>query len=116
MTALAATLVLEDLHVSIEGKEIVKGVSLEVRQGEIHALMGPNGSGKSTLANTVMGHPRYTVTGGDIRFNGESIVALTPDARAKRGLFLSMQYPTAIPGVTMVNSLTPAEPLSTFSM
>jgi Fe-S cluster assembly ATP-binding protein len=95
--------VIENLHVSVEGKEILKGVSLTVNQGEIHALMGPNGSGKSTLASTIMGHPKYTVTSGDIRFRGESILNLPPDERARRGLFLSMQYPVAIPGVTLVN-------------
>ena len=103
MTNATPTLVIEDLHVSVEGKEILKGVSLTVNQGEIHALMGPNGSGKSTLASTIMGHPKYTVTGGDIRFRGESILTLPPDERARRGLFLSMQYPVAIPGVTLVN-------------
>jgi Fe-S cluster assembly ATP-binding protein len=76
--------------------------------GEVHAIMGPNGSGKSTLANTLMGHPRYQVTGGSIVFKGEDITALTPDKRAKKGLFLAMQYPTAIPGVTMVNFLRAA--------
>jgi len=96
---------LQDVHIAIDGKEIVKGVNLIVNKGEIHAVMGPNGSGKSTLANTVMGHPRYTVTGGDIFFQGESILRLPPDERARRGLFLSLQYPTAIPGVTMVNFL-----------
>jgi Fe-S cluster assembly ATP-binding protein len=103
MTNATPTLVIENLHVSVEGKEILKGVSLTVNQGEIHALMGPNGSGKSTLASTIMGHPKYTVTGGDIRFRGESILNLPPDERARRGLFLSMQYPVAIPGVTLVN-------------
>src|SRR5881398_2955541 len=96
---------IKDLRVSVEGREILKGISLAVNKGEIHAVMGPNGSGKSTLANTVMGHPKYKVTGGDILFEGESIVALSPDQRAKRGLFLSLQFPTAIPGVTMVNFL-----------
>lgn len=105
MTDKQPLLVLRDVHVAIDSKEIVKGVSLTVREGEIHALMGPNGSGKSTLANTIMGHPRYTVTGGDIIFRGESVIGMTPDERARRGLFLSLQYPTAIPGVTMVNFL-----------
>jgi Fe-S cluster assembly ATP-binding protein len=105
MTNAAPTLEITDLHVAIDDKEILKGVSLTLNRGEIHAVMGPNGSGKSTLANTVMGHPRYTVTGGDIVFEGESILSLSPDQRAKRGLFLSLQYPTAIPGVTMVNFL-----------
>src|SRR5579883_1299751 len=103
MTTATPTLAIENLHVTVEGKEILKGVSLTVNQGEIHALMGPNGSGKSTLASTIMGHPKYQVTEGDIRFRGESIVGLPPDERARRGLFLSLQYPVAIPGVTLVN-------------
>jgi len=97
--------VIEDLHVSIEGKEILKGVSLSINRGEVHALMGPNGSGKSTLANTLMGHPRHQVTRGRVLFKGEDILSLRPDQRAQRGLFLAFQYPTAIPGVTMVNFL-----------
>ncbi len=97
--------VIEDLHVSVEGKEILKGVNLSVSRGEVHALMGPNGSGKSTLANTLMGHPRYEVTRGHVAFNGEDILGLTTDQRARKGLFLAFQYPTAIPGVTMVNFL-----------
>ena len=105
MTEKQPLLEISDLHIAIDDKEIVKGVSLTVNEGEIHALMGPNGSGKSTLANTVMGHPRYTVTGGEIRFRGQSVLGLPPDERARRGLFLSFQYPTAIPGVTMVNFL-----------
>jgi Fe-S cluster assembly ATP-binding protein len=105
MTDKQPLLELRDLHVAIDDKEIVKGVNLTVNEGEIHALMGPNGSGKSTLANTIMGHPRYSVTGGEIRFRGENILDLPPDERARRGLFLSFQYPTAIPGVTMVNFL-----------
>jgi len=97
--------VIEDLHVSIEGKEILKGVNLSIDRGEVHALMGPNGSGKSTLANTLMGHPRYEVTGGRVLFKGEDILGLRPDQRARKGLFLAFQYPTSIPGVTMVNFL-----------
>jgi Fe-S cluster assembly ATP-binding protein len=97
--------VIEDLHVSVEGKEILKGVNLSVGRGEVHALMGPNGSGKSTLANALMGHPRYQVTGGRVLFRGEDILGLLPDQRARKGLFLAFQYPTAIPGVTMVNFL-----------
>jgi Fe-S cluster assembly ATP-binding protein len=97
--------VIEDLHVSIEGKEILKGVNLSINRGEVHALMGPNGSGKSTLANALMGHPRYEVTGGRVIFKGEDILGLRPDQRARKGLFLAFQYPTAIPGVTMVNFL-----------
>jgi Fe-S cluster assembly ATP-binding protein len=104
----AGVLAIEDLHASIEGKEILKGLTLDVTQGEVHALMGPNGSGKSTLAYTLMGHPRYEVTGGSIRYRDEDILGLTPDARAKLGLFLSFQYPTAIPGVTMHNFLRTA--------
>jgi Fe-S cluster assembly ATP-binding protein len=98
-------LVIDDLHVAVDGKEIVKGLSLTIHKGEIHALMGPNGSGKSTLANTLMGHPGYEVTGGDIRLDGVSIVDEPPDARARQGLFLAFQYPTAIPGVSMGNFL-----------
>jgi Fe-S cluster assembly ATP-binding protein len=97
--------VIDDLHVSIEGKEILKGVSLSINRGEVHALMGPNGSGKSTLANTLMGHPRHQVTRGRVLFKGEDILGLRPDQRAQRGLFLAFQYPTSIPGVTMVNFL-----------
>src|SRR5689334_13429191 len=102
------TLQIEDLHIATDGKELVRGLSPAANKGEIHALMGPNGSGKSTLANTLMGHPRYQVTGGDIKFEGESILTWSPDQRARAGLFLSFQYPTAIPGVTMVNFMRQA--------
>ncbi|MGA2791450.1 MAG: Fe-S cluster assembly ATPase SufC [Candidatus Bathyarchaeia archaeon] len=102
------TLEIKDLHVSIEGKQILKGVNLKVTQGEIHAIMGPNGSGKSTLANTLMGHPKYKVDSGDILVNGESIVGLTPDARAKKGLFLAFQYPLEISGVPLAQFLRSA--------
>jgi Fe-S cluster assembly ATP-binding protein len=98
----------KDLHVSVEGKEILKGLNLEVRKGEIHALMGPNGSGKSTFANTLMGHPRYEVTGGDIFFKGESVLEMEPDVRSRAGLFMAFQYPVAIPGVTVANFLRTA--------
>ncbi|HUS82749.1 MAG TPA: Fe-S cluster assembly ATPase SufC [Dehalococcoidia bacterium] len=98
----------EDLHVSVEGKEIVKGLTLAVGRGEVHAVMGPNASGKSTLANAIMGHPRYQVTKGRVLFKGEDVTALSPDERARRGLFLAFQYPRAIPGVTMVNFLRSA--------
>ncbi len=104
----AAVLQVEDLYVAVEGKQILNGVTLILPQGEVDAIMGPNGSGKSTLANTLMGHPRYEVTGGRILFKGEDITKLRPDQRAQRGLFLAMQYPTAIPGVTMVNFLRTA--------
>jgi Fe-S cluster assembly ATP-binding protein len=103
-----ADLVIDDLHVSVEGKPILKGVSLAVRTGEIHALMGPNGSGKSTLANTLMGHPRYEVTSGDILFKGESILELEADERSRRGLFMAFQYPVAIPGLSVANFLRAA--------
>jgi len=96
---------IEDLHVSVEGKEILKGLNLKVRQGEIHALMGPNASGKSTLSYTIMGHPKYKVEKGDILLNGESIIRLSPDERARKGLFLAFQYPLEIPGVSLTNFL-----------
>lgn len=93
------------MHASIEGKEILKGVDLTVKQGEIHGLMGPNGAGKSTLANVLMGHPSYEVTQGEILFKGESIVDMAPDERSRMGLFLAFQYPVAIPGVSVANFL-----------
>jgi Fe-S cluster assembly ATP-binding protein len=102
------TLEIRDLHVSIEAKQILKGVNLKVSQGEIHAVMGPNGSGKSTLANTLMGHPKYKVDSGDILVNGESIVNLAPDKRAKKGLFLAFQYPLEISGVPLAQFLRSA--------
>jgi Fe-S cluster assembly ATP-binding protein len=103
-----ATLEIQGLRASVEGKEILKGIDLVVRQGEIHALMGPNGSGKSTLSNVIMGRPGYEVAHGRVLFNGEDITSLTPDDRAKRGLFLAMQYPTEVPGVSVVNFLRTA--------
>ncbi len=105
MPAEPKTLVVEDLHASVEGKEILRGIDLTVPQGEIHALMGPNGSGKSTLAYTLMGHPRYQVTSGRASFGGTDLLPLGADERARLGLFLSLQYPTAIPGVTVMNFL-----------
>lgn len=100
-----AELVIQDLHVSVEGREILKGVNLTVPTGEVHALMGPNGSGKSTLAYTLMGHPKYEVTQGQVLYKGENLLELEPDERARRGIFLAFQYPTAIPGVSLANFL-----------
>ncbi|HSK86219.1 MAG TPA: Fe-S cluster assembly ATPase SufC [Rubrobacter sp.] len=99
---------IEDLHVEIDGQEIVKGLDLEVGKGEIHAIMGPNGSGKSTLANVLMGHPRYEVTEGSITFQGEDVFELEPDERAKLGMFLAFQYPSEVPGVSVANFLRTA--------
>lgn len=96
---------IKDLHVSVEGKEILKGLSLAVRAGETHAIMGPNGSGKSTLSYTIMGHPRYKVTSGQILYKGEDVTSWAPNERAVKGLFLAFQYPVAVPGVSVVNFL-----------
>lgn len=101
-------LVVEDLCVSVEGKEILRGVNLKVGAGQVHAVMGPNGSGKSTLAHAIMGHPKYEVTRGRILYKGEDIASLKTDERARRGIFLAFQYPTAIPGVTVSNFLRTA--------
>ena len=101
-------LVIDGLHASVEGKEILKGLSLTVNAGEVHALMGPNGSGKSTLSFCLMGHPKYAITAGTIRYKGEDLHALPVNARAKAGIFLAFQYPTAIPGVTIANFLRAA--------
>ena len=101
-------LIIKDLHVSVDGVEILKGVSLQVREGEVVALMGPNGSGKSTLASTLMGHPNYQITSGAITFNGKEIQELETHERAKLGIFLSFQYPAAISGVTVSNFLRAA--------
>ena len=98
-------LIIRDLHASVEGKEILRGVDLTVTQGETHALMGPNGSGKSTLANVIMGHPKYEVTRGEILFKGLNILDLSPDKRARLGLFLAFQYPSSVPGVSVGNFL-----------
>ena len=99
---------IENLHIEIDGNEIVKGLDLEVGKGEIHAIMGPNGSGKSTLANVLMGHPRYEVTEGSVTFEGEDVLELEPDERAKMGMFLAFQYPSEVPGVSVANFLRTA--------
>jgi len=104
----AAELDIRGLHATVEDKEILKGIDLRVQQGQVHALMGPNGSGKSTLAYTLMGHPKYHVTSGQVTFDGQDLLSLTADARARLGLFLCFQYPTPIPGVTTVNFLRAA--------
>ena len=108
-----STLVISNLQVSIDGEggpvEILKGVDLSVSKGETHAIMGPNGSGKSTLAYTIAGHPRYHVTEGSITFDGQDVLAMSVDQRAKAGLFLAMQYPVEIPGVTVTNFLRTAK-------
>ena len=108
-----STLVIKDLQVDVEieggTKEILKGVDLTIEQGSIHAIMGPNGSGKSTLAYTIAGHPKYHVTGGSITLDGEDVLKMTVDARARAGLFLAMQYPVEIPGVTVSNFLRTAK-------
>ena len=103
-----ATLEIRDLHVSVEDKEILRGVDLKVQAGETHALMGPNGSGKSTLAYAVAGHPKYDVTGGEVLLDGESVLDMTVDERARAGLFLAMQYPVEVPGVSVSNFLRTA--------
>ena len=109
-----STLEIKDLHVSIETeqgvkKQILKGVSLTINTGETHAIMGPNGSGKSTLASTIAGHPRYIVDSGSITLDGEDVLAMSVDERARAGLFLAMQYPVEVPGVTMTNFLRTAK-------
>ena len=101
-------LVIQDLHVSIAEQEIIRGLSLTVPKGEVHAIMGPNGSGKSTLAKVLAGHPDYVVTSGSVLMDGENILELEPDERARRGLFLAFQYPSEIPGVTIANFLRAA--------
>jgi Fe-S cluster assembly ATP-binding protein len=99
---------IRDLHVAIDGKPILQGVNLVARQGEVHAIMGPNGTGKSTLAYTLMGHPAYTVTSGQVLFKGRNLLDMDPDERSRQGLFLAFQYPVAIPGVTVANFLRTA--------
>ena len=108
-----STLEIKDLHVTVEtedgAKEILKGVTLTVRDGETHAIMGPNGSGKSTLAYSVAGHPKYTITGGTVTLDGADVLAMTVDERARAGLFLAMQYPVEVPGVSVANFLRTAK-------
>ncbi len=103
-----STLIIKNLHVSIDGKEILKGLNLSIKAGEIHAIMGPNGTGKSTLAYALMGHPAYDVTEGEILFDGRNMLELATDERSRLGLFLAFQYPVAIPGVTVANFLRTA--------
>jgi len=102
------SLIIKDLHVSIGDKEIVRGLSLEVEKGKVHAIMGPNGSGKSTLSKALGGHPDYTVTSGEVLMDGVNILEMEPDARARAGLFLAFQYPMEIPGVSIANFLRSA--------
>ncbi|WAA09938.1 Fe-S cluster assembly ATPase SufC [Fervidibacillus albus] len=96
----SSTLTIKDLHVAIDGKEILKGVNLEIKTGEFHAVMGPNGTGKSTLASAIMGHPKYEITKGSVMLDGEDVLEMEVDERARAGLFLAMQYPSEISGVT----------------
>ena len=103
-----SALEIHNLHATVGGKEILKGINLTVRPGEIHALMGQNGAGKSTLSNVLVGHPAYTVTEGSVTFNGKDLLALSPDERSHEGLFLSFQQPVEIPGVSMVNFMRAA--------
>ena len=105
---MTSSLLIKDLRVSVEDKPILKGLNLEVKQGEIHAIMGPNGSGKSTMAYALAGHPKYEVEGGEVWMDGVNLLELTPDERARMGLFLAFQYPTAIPGISMANFLRSA--------
>jgi Fe-S cluster assembly ATP-binding protein len=99
---------INNLHISIGDKPIVKGLNLTIKQGEVHAIMGPNGTGKSTLAKAIAGHPHYTITGGDALLDGKSVLTMQPDERARAGLFLAFQYPSEIPGVSIANFLRAA--------
>lgn len=103
-----SSLVINDLHVRIGDKEIIRGLTLEIPKGEVHAVMGPNGSGKSTLSKAIGGHPDYSVTGGEVLLDGENILELEPDERARKGVFLAFQYPMEIPGVSNANFLRAA--------
>jgi len=104
----SSTLIIKDLHVAVEGKEILKGVNLEVKTGEFHAIMGPNGTGKSTLSAAIMGHPKYEVTKGTVTLDGQDVLEMEVDERARAGLFLAMQYPSEISGVTNADFLRTA--------
>ncbi|MCA0352032.1 MAG: Fe-S cluster assembly ATPase SufC [Chloroflexi bacterium] len=104
----ANNLVIRNLHVAVDGKEILKGINLTIEEGKIHAIMGPNGSGKSTLAYTLAGHPRYEVTEGEVWYKGQDVLDLEPNDRSKLGLFLAFQYPVAVAGVTVANFLRAA--------
>jgi Fe-S cluster assembly ATP-binding protein len=108
MTMKKGQLVIKNLHVKVEDREILKGINLAIEPGKVHAIMGPNGSGKSTLAYTLMGHPGYQVTEGEILVDGVNVVEMDPNDRARQGLFLAFQYPHSIPGVTMANFLRTA--------
>src|SRR5262245_45917402 len=103
-----ATLEIQNLSANVEGKEILKGLSLSVPEGQVHAIMGPNGSGKSTLASVLMGHPKYQVTGGTVKYKDQDVLAMTPDNRSKLGFFLSFQYPQEVAGVSLGNFLRSA--------
>src|SRR5579871_5845373 len=104
-----AELVIRDLHVAVEDTPILKGVDLTVSSGQTHAIMGPNGSGKSTLAYSIAGHPKYTVTSGSVTLDGADVLAMSVDERARAGLFLAMQYPVEVPGVSVSNFLRTAK-------
>ena len=99
---------IKDLHASVNGKEILKGINLSIKKGEVHAIMGPNGSGKSTLSSVLVGNPAFEVTKGSVTFEGKDLLALNPEDRSHEGLFLSFQYPVEIPGVSMVNFMRAA--------
>ncbi len=103
-----SSLIIKDLHATVAGQEILRGLSLEVEKGKVHAIMGPNGSGKSTLSKVIAGHPDYEVTGGDVLLDGESILGMESDERARKGLFLAFQYPVEIPGVSNANFIRAA--------